>query len=188
MRDYIGNFFSCTDCAQHFTSMSKNLEDELKYPNSSVLWLWRAHNRVNKRLKGDLTEDPAHPKSQYPYPKDCPQCYLSNGNFSEDEVWKYLIDRYGHVQDREEKPNNFVADVQPMSRPENENQPQTNKLIYPFKDNKDQFSFTDYSLIVGLYVLIAGIVLSVFFYLPMKIRRKAKLPSKSTASSRYLDV
>ena len=64
MRDYIDKFFSCSDCAHHFVGMAMNLENELKFPNSSVLWLWQAHNRVNKRLKGDLTEDPEHPKGE----------------------------------------------------------------------------------------------------------------------------
>jgi len=175
MRDYIGNFFSCTDCAQHFTGMAANLENELKYPNSSVLWLWRSHNKVNKRLKGDLTEDPEHVKAVYPYQKDCPQCYLSNGEFNEDEVMKYLINRYGYIKKQD----------QPKAL---EDLPQSDKLKFEsdpdsFKNNGRVFNYTDYSLMFGLYIFITTIVISVFFYLPIRIRRKAKIPS-----TRYLDV
>lgn len=175
MRDYIGNFFSCTNCAQHFTSMAANLENELKFPNSSVLWLWEGHNKVNKRLKGDLTEDPEHPKGVYPYQKNCPQCYLSNGEFNQDEVMKYLIDRYGYVKKSEPK---HLEDL-----------PQSDKLKFEtdldsFKENR-VFNYTDYSLIFGLYVLITTIVMSVFFYLPLRIKRKAK---SKVINSKFLDV
>lgn len=176
MRDYIGTFFSCTNCAQHFASMATDLENELKYPNSSVLWLWSRHNRVNQRLKGDLTEDPEHPKGVYPYQKDCPQCYSPNGEFIEAEVMRYLISRYGQVKKSEPK--------------HVDEQPQSDKLTFKsdpdtFKDNR-VFSYTDYSLIVMLYALIATIVVSVFFYLPIRIKRKAK--ARQTANSKYLDV
>jgi len=179
MRDYIGNFFSCTDCAQHFTSMAQNLENELKQPNSSVLWLWRAHNRVNKRLKGDLTEDPEHPKNSYPYQKDCPQCYMSNGEFNENEVWNYLINRYGLLNGdnkKNEQPK-LLEDV-----------PQNDKLSFDSNpdSNNRVFNFTDYSLMFGLYVCIVC-VMALFFYLPLRIKRKAKIMNSRT-NSKYLDV
>ena len=177
MRDYIGDFFSCTDCVQHFTSMAANLENELKLPNSSVLWLWQAHNKVNTRLKGDpVSDDPAHPKGVYPYQKDCPKCYFRGGEFNQDEVMQYLINRYGHVKRSEIK--------------HIEDQPQSDKLT--FESNPDSikdsrvFNYTDYSLIIGLYALIAIIVMTVFFYLPIRIKRKAK--SKSNTNSKHLDV
>lgn len=62
MRAYVTNFFGCKNCAQHFKQMSANISDNLRYPNSSVMWLWQAHNQVNERLKGDASEDPLHPK------------------------------------------------------------------------------------------------------------------------------
>ncbi|XP_027198139.2 sulfhydryl oxidase 1-like [Dermatophagoides pteronyssinus] len=75
MREYIRNFFGCTECSMHFTKMSSMLENELTYPNSSVLWLWRAHNRVNARLKGSRSEDPRLPKRQFPLYNECNECY-----------------------------------------------------------------------------------------------------------------
>ncbi len=47
-RDYIKYFFGCRECAQHFWNMAKFLESDIKQsddPNSSLVWLWKAHNR-----------------------------------------------------------------------------------------------------------------------------------------------
>lgn len=62
MREYVAHFFGCKYCAQHFRQMAETMSEGLRYPNSSVLWLWQAHNQVNERLKGDASEDPMHPK------------------------------------------------------------------------------------------------------------------------------
>lgn len=96
MKDFIINFFGCTECAQNFAKESEKMEESLIRPNSSVLWLWRTHNSVNKRLAGDLSEDPAHPKVQYPPRKICPLCYKAGSStiYSETEILKFLLDRY----------------------------------------------------------------------------------------------
>ncbi|CAH8474051.1 unnamed protein product [Heterobilharzia americana] len=41
----------------------------------SVLWLSIIHNRVNKRLAGQLSEDPTAPKIQFPPVSLCPNCW-----------------------------------------------------------------------------------------------------------------
>lgn len=43
--------------------------------NQAAVWLWKAHNIVNKRLAGDDTEDPQHPKIQFPSKQQCMACY-----------------------------------------------------------------------------------------------------------------
>lgn len=43
--------------------------------DEAVLWLWEAHNEVNKRLAGDSTEDPQFPKQQFPSASSCAQCH-----------------------------------------------------------------------------------------------------------------
>ncbi|XP_022694395.1 sulfhydryl oxidase 2-like isoform X2 [Varroa jacobsoni] len=93
-RDFIVNFFSCEDCRTHFLEMAKDLENELKTPDETVLWLWRAHNKVNKRLAGDPTEDPARPKVQFPPSTLCADCFDSNNNFIESNVLKFLQNHY----------------------------------------------------------------------------------------------
>lgn len=80
MRGYITHFFGCTDCSQHFQSMAETMEGNVTDTDSSILWLWKAHNSVNKRLHTDPTEDPKHPKVQFPPPDICPECH-------EGDVW-----------------------------------------------------------------------------------------------------
>lgn len=45
--------------------------------DEAVLWLWAAHNQVNRRLAGDSTEDPDFPKIQFPSMASCPSCHLN---------------------------------------------------------------------------------------------------------------
>lgn len=95
MRGYIKHFFSCKHCADHFVKMSKDMSSELdRHPGSSMLWLWKKHNVVNARLKGDETEDPFHPKIQFPSMLMCPRCYRRGDEWNEKEVLNFLINHY----------------------------------------------------------------------------------------------
>jgi thiol oxidase len=53
----------------------KTIEREIKSPEQAVLWLWRAHNKANRRLSGDLTDDRAFPKETFPNLQHCTHCY-----------------------------------------------------------------------------------------------------------------
>ena len=54
--------------------MSKNVEHEVHTHDEAILWLWHAHNKVNKRLSKEPSTDPHFPKIAYP-PKDlCTEC------------------------------------------------------------------------------------------------------------------
>lgn len=63
-----------------------------------ILWLWRGHNRVNKRLSGEASEDPNFPKRQFPPQEICPQCWTGN-EFNEKEVLNFLIKYYSQIRD-----------------------------------------------------------------------------------------
>lgn len=52
MRAYIGSFFGCTACADHFENMAAEDMDEVGSLTRAVLWLWKRHNHVNNRLAG----------------------------------------------------------------------------------------------------------------------------------------
>nr|CAI5816902.1 unnamed protein product [Callosobruchus analis] len=95
MHGYIKNFFGCRECSNHFQDMAarRNIFD-VPTREKSVLWLWEAHNEVNNRLHGDLTEDPEFQKNPFPYRQSCPQCQQSNGQWDEKEVYKYLVRMY----------------------------------------------------------------------------------------------
>lgn len=94
MREYVENFFGCQYCATHFGEMSGNLTYQLRHANSSVLWLWSAHNQVNARLAGDSSEDPYHKKVQFPSAEQCPECHKSTDKWDETNVLKFLLNHY----------------------------------------------------------------------------------------------
>merc|ERR1739842_258159 len=51
-------------------------------PDQTILWLWTIHNIANRNLAGDATEDPAHPKVQWPSSSQCPQCRRSRDRWT----------------------------------------------------------------------------------------------------------
>ncbi|CAF3941815.1 unnamed protein product, partial [Rotaria magnacalcarata] len=63
-----------------------------------IIYLWEIHNRVNKRLHGDVTEDLQHPKIQFPPKSLCSNCHLTNkngdSNFDESTTLKFLLRYY----------------------------------------------------------------------------------------------
>lgn len=74
---YISSFFGCTTCSQHFQNISAELNIfDMKDHAEAVVWLWKAHNRVNDRLSGDLTDDPEFPKKQFPTAELCMDCQM----------------------------------------------------------------------------------------------------------------
>ena len=50
---------------------------------------------MNKRLKGDKTEDPMHPKVQFPTKEKCPDCFDWKDDYLENKVLNYLNKVYG---------------------------------------------------------------------------------------------
>lgn len=74
---FIQNFFSCESCRDHFTEMSRSLgQGRVLNDGDAVLWLWEAHNVVNRRLMNDISSDPLYPKRPFPSLKHCPYCYV----------------------------------------------------------------------------------------------------------------
>ncbi|KAJ8929359.1 hypothetical protein NQ314_017963 [Rhamnusium bicolor] len=101
MHGYIKNFFGCADCSQHFQEMAKLREmDKVASWDDSILWLWKAHNEVNKRLAGDATEDPEYPKVQFPSKEKCRQCYNPDNSWNNQEVLRYLKQVYSSINVR----------------------------------------------------------------------------------------
>ncbi|XP_064420203.1 sulfhydryl oxidase 2 [Latimeria chalumnae] len=97
MRRYIQHFFGCRECAQHFEEMAEESMDSVKTVDEAILWLWKKHNAVNKRLAGAPSEDPEFPKVQWPTPDFCPACHKSIKGlhtWNEDEVLKFLKRHY----------------------------------------------------------------------------------------------
>jgi len=112
VKGFMGNFFPCQDCSQHFVGLAS--EDEaarVRTADEALLWSWRAHNKVNERVAKDEMEggfeDPLHPKVQWPPPALCPACRLGGGatdggggvgsgsDWDEGETLKFLKRYYG---------------------------------------------------------------------------------------------
>lgn len=88
MRDYVTNFFGCTECSKNFQHESADLSLERirqEPAEFSILWLWETHNRVNKRLSVDkVTNPPDNPKMWFPSYEQCPKCYKKPPSFLKD--------------------------------------------------------------------------------------------------------
>jgi thiol oxidase len=201
MKDYIINFFGCTDCAQNFMKETKGMDAELTHPNSSVLYLWRTHNKVNKRLAGDATEDAAHPKVQFPPKSWCSKCYFDNGTFDEAEVFKFLVDRHrpinlvqkenaaSSLDDSEVKiANEDSVEVGPEYDHDNQHE----RLPSSFTSNGSKVTSyysllnrTDISLCLLLYFLSAGLIVGLFFIMKYRHRWGRKKYNKFNNSKMY---
>jgi thiol-disulfide isomerase/thioredoxin len=113
VRNYIDSFFFCSYCRLDFMSEPFRIQRGDHDGTAAVLWLWRVHNRINKRLEMTPVTDPRVPKVLFPTREDCPKCYLDtaeaaaavlgkspNGGgpnvFDEEAVVQYLNARYSH--------------------------------------------------------------------------------------------
>lgn len=99
---FVKHFFGCTHCSEHFQGMAeRNQMWDVSSKEAAVLWLWSAHNEVNRRLAGDATEDAVFPKIQYPTANTCAQCHVmaSDGNtdWDHNEVLHYMRHTYAHT-------------------------------------------------------------------------------------------
>lgn len=68
--------------------------------DESILWLWSAHNEVNKRLSGDQTEDPEYPKQQFPSKERCLRCHNSDDTWNMQEILQYMKHVYNSINVR----------------------------------------------------------------------------------------
>ncbi|GFS47610.1 sulfhydryl oxidase 1 [Nephila pilipes] len=97
IRDYIRDFFTCEECSKNFLKKAENVENEVSTSQEAVLWLWETHNKVNRRLSGDITEDPKYPKIQFPSTSACPKCQMINKD-NDEIMWnKALVLQYLHT-------------------------------------------------------------------------------------------
>lgn len=68
----------------------------IHFSEDVVLWLWRTHNSVNKRLAGDASEDPKFPKRQFPPSFLCIECQ-SSGVYNEQRVLDFMLRYYTDI-------------------------------------------------------------------------------------------
>lgn len=162
MTGYVKNFFGCTNCADHFVEMSKTIQGNVTTLRESVLWLWKAHNSVNNRLAGDLSEDPSFPKVQFPEAVMCPQCRFGNGSFNENTVLNYLVSMYGAAGSEYEKNSSALEAEVPVVN------------VVQERSERWNFRLTDVNTCIGLYVLSACLLTAYSVRFFMRRSRRAK--------------
>ncbi|CAF3442728.1 unnamed protein product [Rotaria sp. Silwood1] len=94
IKNYIKHFFGCRQCSINFMKETINIT-QLNSQNKreAIIYLWKIHNRVNKRLRGKVTEDPQYPKVQFPSKKLCATCQSMNkDNTSNEYIMSKTID------------------------------------------------------------------------------------------------
>ncbi|KAF8386788.1 hypothetical protein PRIPAC_75930 [Pristionchus pacificus] len=97
IRAWVEHFFGCIHCRDHFVKMTTRtfpIEIEAKRFDDVYLYLWKAHNIVNARLKGRDTEDPQFLKYQFPARFLCNNCSASE----EQTIKPFLLSYYSDIK------------------------------------------------------------------------------------------
>ncbi|XP_043288685.1 sulfhydryl oxidase 2 [Venturia canescens] len=178
MHGYIKNFFGCADCAQHFVAMAgKNKIFDVATANEGILWLWRAHNEVNQRLAGDATEDPEHPKVQYPTAEHCPQCRDDNDRWNETNVLAYLKKKYFYSAIKYTGSTRSLSFEKNLSDPKlrDERLASYGERVATSKKFSWDFTIFDISICVVLYIASAAILILVCVKFAVKRSYKKRM-------------
>lgn len=162
---YVKYFFGCTECSEHFMQMTSTIKNNVSSFDDAVLWLWSAHNKVNQRLAGDISEDPMHPKILFPLQAQCQTC-RQNDEWNKTEVLAYLKRKYSIVSIKQ-TPNDNV-NIEPQNLME------TKYLIDDgnYKVFNEEEWKIDVSTCMISYIL-SCLVLLVLFYL-LVLRKRCK--------------
>ena len=177
MVGFIGSFFSCLNCRENFKKETAGYEKYLLDGKTSMMYLWRLHNNVNKRLSGDITEDPTHKKTYFPTYQQCQDCYsakpetpmIANGtqltavSWNEKEVVKFLRSFY----DVNNMVFFFTKDRAIFSYASLKQDRKKSLLLNSAvidTERKNYFSVTDVLLLIVVYVVSVGCILAVCYY------------------------
>ena len=203
MTQYVDHFFGCRECARHFLDMVNNGMD-VKTNEDSVLWLWKAHNKVNLRLSGDITDDLSFPKEKFPNKQHCSDCYNARvggsnlwSEFDLKRVMRFLKEMYGKdnisYESLSEKGPREVKGHHDLAVIEHRHE-ETDRDNFRKETNATTtegiFSKMDVSLCFSIYTISA--VLLIVFYLKFVAKKKlswiltAFCPRKTSASSNPL--
>ncbi|PRW57447.1 Sulfhydryl oxidase 1 [Chlorella sorokiniana] len=109
VKGFVSSYFQCSECAKHFVRHAGGEEAvAVARKRDAVLWMWRTHNIVNRRLGAEEAEDaskgdPAAPHVQFPPASLCPQCRRAEEGaaaadeavpWDEDAVHAFLLSYY----------------------------------------------------------------------------------------------
>lgn len=170
---YVKNFFGCSHCSEHFQEMAKRRNIwKVESKSDAVLWLWDAHNEVNRRLAGDETEDPSFPKVQFPTEEMCQACHNPNPDFSStslghnrseqtdswnrDEVLYYLRRINSPFNISRFTLDNEKIQAQPLHNDKTEHSRSYNR---PFSDTDIRMSLYIYAFCILIIVIAMKLIL-----------------------------
>ncbi|TKR83213.1 hypothetical protein L596_016838 [Steinernema carpocapsae] len=99
IHQFIFNYLSCSECAKNFDHMTeKNHLSAVTRPEDVIMWLWRAHNNVNKRLSGSAGDDPSFRKRQFPPAEICHDCVDAADIYNEANVLSFMQRYYADIR------------------------------------------------------------------------------------------
>lgn len=94
---YVKYFYSCRSCQMYFQQLADSGQLFLvSTKEQAIQWLWNAHNLVNREIQGDPTEDPKHPKGNFPTKTFCKKCHGEH-DWMEASVNRYLKGLYSNL-------------------------------------------------------------------------------------------
>lgn len=113
LRNFIEYFFQCDDCRAHFLSeydscghdrcnrlSAEKATSTFKEWKELPLWLYETHNGVNTRLRQERLDNKEDEDTtsewqvQWPPVYDCPNCWLSQGRWDEEQIYRLLRLQY----------------------------------------------------------------------------------------------
>lgn len=165
---YVKYFFGCTDCSTHFMQMAESIKDNVTSFDEAVLWLWSAHNQVNERLAGDVTEDPIYPKVLFPLKVNCESCRKNSSDvWNKTEVLKYLKTLYSTISIKQTSNDNVHYETQNLI---------SSQLIIDDNNNYNVFDEEQWKIDVSTcmisYILSCSVLMILFYLLVVKKRCK----------------
>lgn len=96
MRCFVGRFFGCATCVEHFTSLyDACIFDHCKLKEDDgrgvVSWIWRFHNAVTVRVAGEAGTEPPPP---WPLPTDCIMCWEDDTREDAAMLYEFIKQTY----------------------------------------------------------------------------------------------
>jgi len=172
VRGYIKHFFGCDECRRNFLRGARHMDDVVLSDRDAVLFLWRSHNKANYWLRGDATEDPEHPKIQFPDQSQCPACHvtLTNGSvvWNEDSVYQFLQRMYSGAYIARDSESAGMRPVNPLWR--NSGRPTANEkqrisfnVVTMFVPDVINATRLDVSLCLAFYVFCTGLLALLYY-------------------------
>ncbi|OUC41647.1 Erv1 / Alr family protein [Trichinella nativa] len=167
---YVREFFGCEECATNFGKGAAKIDQNVENAEDVVLWLWRSHNRANYFLKGKPSEDPTHPKQQFPPNSLCPKCGSDEQSWNNGEVLEFLVKFYSEL-----KMNSNDKELKAI-HPKFQRFWNDNVAVEYKRDKNDWLDWNQISLCLIVWIICSSIAVLLYFMIRLL---RSKFSSKS---------